>query len=334
MSHPQQHPNRQRHLLYGLTVASDLTLHTGRPALPDGPADLTVRRGPEVSATAELPAGEVWLDYATGDDHWYTLTRRDDGSHLFRIYGLCEFVISADLSEVEFLPWPDLAPGMDSVMITGTLLAAQLYLRGHLVLHSSAVEVDGQAVAFVGHSGMGKSTTASLLAAAGGVASVTDDVLRVDLESGGRPRARLGPAHLRLRSGAQTVQTLFATRPDLSTSADARALVRPVGEAVDGLPLGAIVVPQPTRDSNDVVVERLTGISAVMTLLQFPRLLGWRADQVVSDGFAQAGAIAASTPIVTLTIPWGPPFADDLPERLLEAVRGVLAPTQPAQTST
>lgn len=42
------------------------------------------------------------------------------------------------------------------------VLAVLLHQRDHLTVHASAVAVDGQGIAFVGPSGMGKSTTASL----------------------------------------------------------------------------------------------------------------------------------------------------------------------------
>ena len=44
-----------------------------------------------------------------------------------------------------------------SVYIAGFLL----YYRDYLTLHASAVEVDGSTIAFIGHKGMGKSSTAS-----------------------------------------------------------------------------------------------------------------------------------------------------------------------------
>ena len=58
-----------------------------------------------------------------------------------------------------------------------------LQQRGYLVLHASAVAAGGTAVAFLGHAGWGKSTTAAALYAQG-YGLVTDDVLAVEMSSG------------------------------------------------------------------------------------------------------------------------------------------------------
>lgn len=66
------------------------------------------------------------------------------------------------------------------LFLLGTALAVLLHQRGNLVLHASAVAVDGGAVAFLGASGQGKSTTAGALHALGHEL-VADDLVPVDL---------------------------------------------------------------------------------------------------------------------------------------------------------
>ncbi|MDQ7993990.1 MAG: hypothetical protein AAGC63_16635, partial [Propionicimonas sp.] len=75
----------------------------------------------------------------------------------------CDFEIDSSLSEVMVCPFEDMQPGLDRVLATGTLLSIVLQLRGDCVLHASAVERDGRALAFVGQSGRGKSTMATLM---------------------------------------------------------------------------------------------------------------------------------------------------------------------------
>ena len=60
--------------------------------------------------------------------------------------------------------------------LTGQVLPLAALLRGFEVFHSSAVEVGGRAIAFVGHSGAGKSSLALRLVLEG-AALITDDVL-------------------------------------------------------------------------------------------------------------------------------------------------------------
>ena len=67
--------------------------------------------------------------------------------------------------------------------IVGTVMAVLLYQRDLLVLHASAVEIDSYAVAFMGETGYGKSSTAAALISRGhGI--VTDDVTSVRIDTG------------------------------------------------------------------------------------------------------------------------------------------------------
>ena len=54
------------------------------------------------------------------------------------------------------------------------------YLRGNLSLHGSAVGLSGGAIALIGESGAGKSTTAAALVEQQGATFVADDVVPVD----------------------------------------------------------------------------------------------------------------------------------------------------------
>ena len=67
--------------------------------------------------------------------------------------------------------------------VLGPALAALLQQRGFLLLHASAVVIDGVAVGFMGRSGWGKSTMAATLHAAGH-ALLADDVLAIRILHG------------------------------------------------------------------------------------------------------------------------------------------------------
>ena len=54
--------------------------------------------------------------------------------------------------------WPDVAESQVPYMDSGWWFYSSLYLYGGMMLHSSAVELDGHAYLFSGPSGMGKST--------------------------------------------------------------------------------------------------------------------------------------------------------------------------------
>lgn len=69
--------------------------------------------------------------------------------------------------------------------LLGACMAIVLHQRGYLILHGSAVSIEGQAIAFIGNKGWGKSTMAAALISQGHQ-FVTDDVLAIDL-SGDKP---------------------------------------------------------------------------------------------------------------------------------------------------
>jgi len=81
--------------------------------------------------------------------------------------------------------------------LRGPATAAILYQRGLVPLHGSAVESNGALLAFLGQSGMGKSSIAAALVA-GGATLVTDDLLAVSCDKSGNAVARPGPGELRI----------------------------------------------------------------------------------------------------------------------------------------
>ncbi|MGI2905508.1 serine kinase [Tolypothrix sp. VBCCA 56010] len=77
-------------------------------------------------------------------------------------------------------------PGIDEDLlrpfILGPAFAVLLRQRSHLVLHASSIAIDNGAVAFLGHSGWGKSTLANAFYNQG-YGLLTDDVMAIKVES-------------------------------------------------------------------------------------------------------------------------------------------------------
>ncbi|MGH7569375.1 MAG: hypothetical protein ACREL9_10485, partial [Gemmatimonadales bacterium] len=183
--------------LHGLRVRSEIPLPT--PAAgPAGapPPDLDVGWGDGPMRPAP-PAGDVLARFAPRDGCGYTHVATESG-YTLHYAGTCEFRLDPARRVARAHLAPGVAPELASILLTGNVLAVVLALEGACVLHASAVAVNGGALALVGGVGMGKSTLAALLCAAGATL-VTDDLLRVALD---RVRAFPGPPELRLRPGA------------------------------------------------------------------------------------------------------------------------------------
>lgn len=323
-----------RYLLHGLVVDSEVELHQDRRS--QAAVDLTVRFGSGMTPALERPAGHVLLHYETAERRLFTATT-DEAGYRLRFYGTADFVVDEELRNVVIHAVDAASRDVLGVLVAGTLLSFVLALRGVTVLHASAVAVGGTVVAFVGSSGMGKSTMATLLCAAGGQL-VTDDVLRVDL-SPPRPRCHLGATAVRLRKSAGDLAGMFAQRPAHRVTGDGRDSLTTVPATSDLLPLGALVIPVPQHGSKTSRPElvRLDRKHGLLSLLQFPRLVGWEDAAVLSRQLADLGALVEAVPVYVARLPWGPPFSDRLAEEVLAGLdlevpapaTGFEAPTTP-----
>jgi hypothetical protein len=217
--------------LRGLAPASkvDVALHVG--GLPASPAerepgwppfhvsDETDEAGNPVRTISRTPAGHYRIEYPDG-------TRVVVDAQGARVWA------QGGVPDVE-----DTA-----TYLLGPVLGFVLRLRGINCLHASAVAIGGRAVAFVGASGSGKSSTAAAFARAG-FAVLSDDVTPVT-EHGGRFVAQ--PAYPRLRLWPESVEGLFgeaARLPPIVAGWDKRFLdlaEAPFRFQREPLPLAAI----------------------------------------------------------------------------------------------
>lgn len=305
-----------RYRAHGLLVDSDVAL-----ALPGAPfdlrtPDLVLRRAPDRDVPAGDPDGALLARVADRSGTAFYVIATDGVHTRLRYPDLCEFVGDAGMRAVRVALAPGRDPGVIPVLAGGLLLALHLRLRGDLVLHASAVRVGERAVAFAGASGMGKSTIATVLCAAGHPL-LTDDVLRAELRADA-VLVHPGSTETRLRDAARPLAAALpgAGRP----TADGRLAVTPPGHTGPPVPLAACVVPQPSRELDRVAVRRLTGPRALMLLSRFPRILGWAQQTGAAREFDQLADLVARVGVFEARIPWGPPFAPDLAADLLAAI--------------
>ncbi|MFF5986206.1 hypothetical protein [Prauserella flavalba] len=304
-----------RYRAHGLGIVSDVEL----PLPPgDGASDVTLRLGGAVDVPHRRPEGTPLAELSReGGRLFYALARAGERTVL-RYPELAEFTGDAGLADVTAHPHRGADPGLLPVLASGTLLAVHLLLRRHLVLHASAVEAEGRALAFVGASGMGKSTLAAALCGAG-CGLVADDVLRVDPASADGFVVHPGSTESRLRPNARQLAD-SAPSSAVRPTADGRLALRPGTHADGPLPLTACVVPRPSREAADVVLRRVPPSRALLWLCRFPRVLGWSDPSSLGHTFQALGDLVERVPLFEATVPWGPPFRPEISARLLEAL--------------
>jgi hypothetical protein len=303
----------------GLRVRSEIELPL--PPIESDAWDVDVRWGADIDDSDHPPPGEVIASYGSGEDSWYTAT--DAGSEFRLRFRDCgEFVISADLTNVEVRRAPtERAPWLP-ILMAGTAGAFLLTLRGHTVLHSSAVAIDGHALAFIGQSGRGKSTLATVMCL-DGAQVVTDDVLTV--HPGDPVTCRGGATELRLRDSAAPLAEDQPEGVKRDTEDDRLALTLDAAP-LEPLPLSAIVVPAPSRSATTVEFRRLDPSTALFWILAFPRIYGWCRPDILSHDFSTISQLVNSVPVYDVTVPWGPPFKPEVARELRALATGGVAP--------
>ena len=171
--------------IYGLNVSSPWLLPEAIPNTDKAQPDVMVKLEPD------LPPPGAFND----DGSAFQLRSSNAACYAHRRLGV--FQIRGG-NEIKAAPGPEADDAMTRVGLLGPSLAIALIQRTELVLHGSAVAVDGSAVAFVGPRGHGKSTFAAGMVARGH-ALVSDDVLTVESSSqGDTPRVVPGYPQLKL----------------------------------------------------------------------------------------------------------------------------------------
>jgi hypothetical protein len=298
--------------VHGLRVRSAIGL--GAAVTRSRTFDIDLQWGERHAVPDAVPNGRL-LAHLGLPGASYSLTAGPAG-YLLRVHGLCEFAVDHARRHARVHLASDVEEELAS-LFAGGFLAAMLSLGGHCVLHASAIEADGRAVAFIGSSGIGKTTVAALCCAAG-ARLVTDDVLRVELHDR-EGWCFSGSRELRLRPAAAELAELFAGYARRSTS-DQRTAVRPAAAAPGTFPLAAVVMPGRADGARGLRIERLRGSEALLVLLRFPRSLGWTQAEKARRDFDVLASLAESVPVYRAELPSGPPFDGELGRRLLEEI--------------
>ncbi len=322
-------PRAHLYWIHGVLVESDVSLdsvaldHQGvAPAwCTDGgegrPLHYRVRLGEHRDCPDSPPAGRLVYQAEDLPGFWVSASIRRGEHWTVRFAGYVDFEVDRPGREVTVRPAPGADLGMISIFLGGTVLAFVLAAEGKLMLHASAVSVEGHALAVAAPAGWGKSTIAAILCGAG-AALVTDDALRVDVNDSGVVCYR-GTRTIRLRQSAAALGGSVAGAL-MGETADGRTSLLAPRLAGRDASLTAVVLPYPAHGERRLAVERISGWESMVNLLPLARF-GW---SFLAHGgstlFELTADLADGVPVYQATIPWGPPFPPGLAEGLLEAV--------------
>jgi hypothetical protein len=250
---------------------------------------------------------------------------QDDSTHL-RCNGHFEFLVSGDGKRVR---WRKLQEVSDEVLVTyliGQVLSFCLLTRGIEPLHATAVVVDGEAIAFLGTSGAGKSSLAATFVQRG-YSLLTDDVLVLQPDG---DKLLAYPSLPRLKLMPETADTFFGGRRSIPMNSFTSKMIFPLspqGHAGNMVPLRALYVLPKRSSKRRIAVRTLLGRASFL-----PLIANTFNDCVVTPArlkqqFAFAGKITAAVPLRQLSFPRGlellPAVADAI---LSDLSREVAAP--------
>lgn len=167
-----------RYRLFGYTVASELELGGVPIATPESDVDLlfTLSSEPPLDCPPQRPPPIYVTPGFEPDDPGASYLFRLPEWHVLGQAGAYEFYVGQRRIHCRLLDATDLQ--RVRLAFLGAIYAYWLELQGDLVLHASAVSVDGRTIAFIGSNGAGKSSLAGTFLKAGSEL-VTDDSLAV-----------------------------------------------------------------------------------------------------------------------------------------------------------
>ncbi|WP_404366772.1 HPr kinase/phosphorylase [Sphingomonas sp. MMS24-J45] len=188
-------------------------------------ADVTIR-------AIDVPAA---LDdtVATGPN-W----QRSDDRFLLELPAIGRFLLEGGHS-IGFARAPDVGDQDIAIFLAGNVFGILLHQRNHIVLHASAIAVNGKAVLFCGVSGAGKSTLAAALGARG-YTLVTDDQAAITLDDAGVPVVHPDGRFLKLWSKSIDALALDDRKGEAMRDRMEKFYVDPGTASDAAMPVGAV----------------------------------------------------------------------------------------------
>ncbi len=260
----------------------------------------------ELLPSTEVPIEPVhWFNHWTDlDDTVWLALAKIDGGYLLRFPSFADFVVSTDTRAIYCYPRGDVPNETVRHLLLNQVIPLVLSHLGSLVLHAAACATPWGAVAFVGTTGMGKSTLAAALGLRG-LSILTDDCLLVEEQNGAVMSI---PSYPGIRLWPESVSALFREEPALQPLAhytEKRRLLfeQPPPEAP--VPLAGVYVLShpPKRKRAAVVIEPLRTSEALLEVIKHTFQLDSTGGPQLRHTFRQYEWLAKSVPFFKLTYP-------------------------------
>jgi hypothetical protein len=293
--------------IFESTVVSDIPLAGLSQAQGEGES-FAVRRGDEVASPAEAkwqhswcePGGEAVLHCSIADHS------AAGAQHFLRFPELAEFHVAGTVSgtTITYFPEPGCTQETLSHLLVDQVLPRVWAHRGHSVLHASAVLCpDGRVSAFLGESGMGKSTLATALVDKGCLL-LSDDCVSVVVENSG---IRVIPSYCGLRLFEDSISRM-ALSESVSGAVDHYSAKQRLEVNQSGLGeamwLERLYILDAPSQGDRITATPLAGAELLAELIKASFLLDVRDSNLGSSQMQAFGGVARALPFASrLTYP-------------------------------
>lgn len=265
---------------YGLGFHSAFTLPE-LTARAENKADVTIRAGAVRKLAAEAGLCPEQSFHVT-----------QTGTYLF-FSQIGAFLVRGG-HEIFVEPLPNIEERLVRLPLLGAVLAVLLHQRGKLVLHASAVALDGRVIAFIGEKGSGKSTMAAALCGRGHEL-LADDIVAIDLEAGCPPLVLSGFPQLKLYSDA-VVAALSENPeelPEIAMNVGKRSRLAGEHFATGALPLAAVYA---LGEASELKIKHFNPQDAIKALIanSYMARFGsqWLSSGTAASNLGQCGSVA------------------------------------------
>ena len=259
-----------------------------------------------------LDNGELWTEF-----------HRVQPGYLLRFPGLADFSVSGDGTAVVAYPARGTDAGTLEHLYLNQVIPLATSRQGRPAFHASVVAVPGGCAAFLGPSGIGKSTLAASFALAG-QAFLGDDALIID-ESRGAVFARPADASIRLWEDSLSALTGDERRHLGRTSYSPKARLFAGGSLAHDdrpRPIRAGYLLRPAEGER-VVIRRLSGADRHMAWLRNSFVLDIEDRALLSRHLEWTRRVAAAVPTFGLGYVRDFGALEDVKESILEHVAGL-----------
>jgi hypothetical protein len=233
--------------------------------------------------------------------------RADDNMALLS-WGKVGLVCIRAGNEILVDPAPNAHSDAVRLFILGAALGVLLHQRGNIVLHASAVLINGRVVAFIGDKGSGKSSTAACLVQRGHPL-VTDDLLVMQCDSSGQPV--VFPGYTQLKLWPDTAEALGIDTdnlPKIRPDVEKRIYTPSNSKTVEVYPLGCIYVLGAGHELMRISLPAQAALFSLLRNMYISRFGNeFQQPGTASSLFLQAADLIKHIPVYGLVRPIGLP---------------------------